>query len=117
MNKILPIILVVVLSGCSLFSSESEYLCSIAGKNNYDIYLKITNDEIIMEGRSKNGRPYTDIYKINTETSKNIIAVSTISDNEIKLSIDFDKRLLRIYYTSESKHFKDIRFSHECKEL
>ena len=49
MNKLLPILLVVVLSGCSLFSSESEYLCSIAGKNNYDTFLKITNDEIIIE--------------------------------------------------------------------
>ena len=116
MNKILPIILVVVLSE-SVFSSEREYLCSVEGKDNYDIHLKITNNEIIIEGRHKNGRRYSDRYKINTETSTYIIA-STFMDvlgKKVKLSIEFDKRLLRTYHTTGNDS-STMRPSHECRE-
>ena len=118
MNKLLPILLVVVLSGCSFFSSEKEYLCSVEGEGNYDIHLKTTNDEIIIEGRHKNGRRYSDRYKINTETSKYIIA-STFMDvlgKRVKLSVEFDKRLLRTYHTT-GNNSSTMRPSHECREL
>ena len=110
MNKLLPILLVVVLSGCSFFSSE--YACRSLGKNDYGHYLKITSSEIIQE--SKN---YTDTYKIDSETS-NKISASFISSAGVKYIAEFDKRLLRLHITG---YISDNEYSHistkECREL
>ena len=48
MNKLLPILLVAVLSGCS--SGPKEYSCSLIGEEDYGTYVKITNSEIIIDG-------------------------------------------------------------------
>ena len=96
MNKLLPILLVAVLSGCS--SGPKEYSCSLIGEEDYGTYVKITNSEIIIDGDKgiTNHRGNSDTYKIISETS-HIITASRISYIGFKNVAEFDNRLLRLH--------------------
>ena len=96
MNKLLPILLVVVLSGCS--SGPKEYSCSLIGEEDYGTYVKITNSEIIIDGDKgiTNHRGNSDTYKIISETS-HIITASRIQYIGFKNVVEFDNRLLRLH--------------------
>tara|TARA_B100000579_G_C22265485_1_gene591399 strand:+ start:186 stop:512 length:327 start_codon:yes stop_codon:yes gene_type:complete len=108
MNKILPIILVVVLSGCSF--SSSEYVCSNIDKNNYNIYLKITSSEILWDTDT-----YTYIFEINSETPTKIFATLFYPD-DLGAKIVFHKKLLTFHEVDDNGNYVGYS-SRECKEL
>ena len=108
MNKLLPIILVVVLSGCSFFSSEYE--CSRISENNYYNFLKITSSEIIRETVD-----FTHTYEIDSETPTKISA-SYVSSNGQKHKATFHKKLLRADFSGYSGRYA-YDYSFKCRDF
>ncbi len=82
MNKLLPILLIVVLSGCSSFSDE--YICT--SENNNTAYLAISDKEMLFED------PATNVYEIYKETDTKIRAKLYSIDNILV----FHKKLLTL---------------------
>ena len=79
MNKLLPILLVVVLSGCSFFSSE--YTCT---SNKYaTVYLAISDKEMLLETPTS-----TYVYDIVKQSESK---VRGILDNSSKHVLVFHK--------------------------
>ena len=119
MNKLLPILLVAVLSGCS--SGPKEYSCSLIGEEDYGTYVKITNSEIIIDGDKgiTNHRGNSDTYKIISETS-DIITASRIWSTGIKNVAEFDNRLLRLHLFAvydKLNAWEDTIYTMKCKKL
>ena len=107
MNKILPILLVVMLSGCSSFSDE--YICT--SQNNYTTYLAISDKEMLFED------PVTNVYEIYKETDTKIRAKLDSIDNILV----FHKKLLTLTkkvvlpMNKTSRRYTD--FFYKCKHL
>ena len=126
MNKILPIILVIVLGSCSLF--EEKYSCSeieespnrqlysptFTNEHIYERQLKITNNELITSNSH-----YDELrqnFKIIKETPNIIIAeVYELVKGKPRLwTLKFYKDLLLLEHSNPRN---EVRYIYQCSKL
>lgn len=104
MNKLLPILLVVVLSGCSNFSDEYTY---IDKKHKFTVYLAISDREMLLE------TPSTNVYDIVEQTDSKVKGkLQDSSDSTFDYILRFHKKLLTLEETTRSGSF-----FYKCKSM
>ena len=117
MNKILPIILVVVLSGCTVGNKEELYSC-IGDKWGDSLFLRVTADNMFVE--EDNDYSTKNIYKIDfyKDTSIQISKSILIESYLVKDIITFDRirKILRHTHSNEAYKNRDVSVTYSCEQ-
>ena len=116
MNKILPIILVVVLSGCTAGNKDELYSC-IHDEHGFPLFVRVTADNMFVERDNDSSKNIykTDFYK---DTSIQISKSYLIESYLVKDIITFDRirKTLRHRHIDNTDNKKDITGTYSCEQ-